>query len=67
MEIGEALNIPQLYGLLYRVAGNYASTFAITDLSCSGAHGIEREKLTPAWNAKFTISNGTNVTVVVSS
>lgn len=67
MEIGEALNIPQLYGLLYRAAGNYASTFAITDLSCSGAHGIEREKLTPAWNAKFTLSSETNVTVIVNS
>lgn len=67
MEIGEALNIPQLYGLLYRAAGNYASTFAITDLSCSGAHGIEREKLTPAWSAKFTLSSGTNVTVIVNA
>ena len=67
MDIGEALNIPQLYGLLYQAAGSYASTFAITDLSCSGAHGIEREKLTPAWNAKFTLSSGTSVTVVVST
>ena len=67
MDIGEALNIPQMYGLLYQAAGNYASTFAITDLSCSGAHGVEREKLTPAWNAKFTLSNETNVTVIVSA
>ena len=67
MDIGEALNIPQLYGLLYQAAGNYASTFAITDLSCSGAHGVEREKLTPAWNAKFTLSSETNVTVIVSA
>ena len=67
MDIGEALNIPQLYGLLYQAAGSYASTFAITDLSCSGAHGIEREKLTPAWNAKFTIGSSTSVTVVVST
>ena len=67
MDIGEALNIPQLYGLLYQAAGSYASTFAITDLSCSGAHGVEREKLTPAWNAKFTLSNGTNVTVIVNA
>ena len=67
MDIGEALNIPQLYGLLYRAAGSYASTFAVTDLSCSGAHGVEREKLTPAWNAKFTLSSETNVTVIVNS
>ena len=67
MDIGEALNIPQLYGLLYRAAGSYASTFAVTDLSCSGAHGVEREKLTPAWNAKFTLSSGTSVTVIVNS
>ncbi len=67
MDIGEALNIPQLYGLLYQAAGSYASTFAITDLSCSGAHGIEREKLTPAWNAKFTIGSSTSVTVIVST
>ena len=67
MDIGEALNIPQLYGLLYRAAGSYASAFAVTDLSCSGAHGVEREKLTPAWNAKFTLSSGTSVTVIVNS
>jgi len=66
LDIGEAINVPQLYGMLYQAAGSYASTFAITDLSISGNHGVEREKLVPAWNAKFTLTGSNDVTVVVS-
>ena len=66
LHIGDALNVPQLYGVLYQAAGNLASTFAITDLSCSGEHGVTREKLIPAWNEIYTIYAATDVTLVVS-
>ena len=65
MEIGEELLIPRLYGMLYQAAGSYASTFAITDLSVSWSGGVEREKLTPGWNRKFTLVNSaTDVTFI---
>ena len=67
LEIGEAINVPQLYGLLYQAAGSYASAFAVTDMTCSGNHGVSREKVVPAWNQKFTLSSETEVTVVVNS
>ena len=68
LDIGEAMNIPQLYGMLYQAAGSYASTFAITDISVSGSHGVEREKLTPGWNQKFVLNNSSSdVTIVVNS
>ncbi len=67
LDIGEALNVPQLYGLLYQPAGEYASTFAVTDLSCSGSHGISREKILPAWNEKFTMVSTAEVVVVVNT
>ena len=67
LDIGEAMNVPQLYGMLYQAAGSYAPTFAITDISVSGSHGVEREKLTPDWNQKFVINNSiSDVTIVVS-
>ena len=65
LEIGEAINVPQLYGMLYQAAGSYASTFAITDLCVTGAHGVEREKLVPAWNVKFTMPALSDVAVTV--
>ncbi len=67
MEIGEALNIPQLYGMLYQAAGSYAPTFSVTDLTCSGLHGVSREKIIPAWNAKFTLPSTSDVTVVINA
>ena len=67
LEIGEAINVPQLYGLLYQAAGSYASAFAVTDMTCSGNHGVSREKVVPAWNQKFTLSSETEVTVVVNA
>ena len=66
LEIGEAINVPQLYGLLYQAAGSYASTFAIMDLSVTGTHGVEREKLVPAWNAKFTMPAASDVVVIIA-
>ena len=65
LKIGESINVPQLYGMLYQVAGSYASTFAIIDLSVTGSHGVEREKLVSAWNAKFTTPSYSDVTVTI--
>ena len=56
LQIGEAVTIPRLYGLLYQAAGEYASTFAITDLAASGSFGVEREKIVPAWNEKYSLN-----------
>ncbi len=66
MDIGEPLNVPQLYGMLYQAAGTLAPTFAVTDLSVSGAHGVEREKLVPAWNQKFQVNSAADVTVTTA-
>ena len=65
LEIGEAINVPQLYGMLYQAAGSYASTFAVTDLCVTGSQGVEREKLVPAWNEKFTLPALSDVAVTV--
>ena len=67
LDIGEAINVPQLYGMLYQAAGDYASSFSVTDMTCSGNHGVSREKVDIAWNAKFTMVSSTEVTVVVNS
>ena len=65
LEIGAPINVPQLYGRIYQVVGSYASTFAITDLACTGAHGAEREKLVPEWNTKLTVPSLNDVAVIV--
>ena len=65
LEIGAPINVPQLYGRIYQAVGSYASTFAITDLACTGAHGAEREKLAPEWNTKLTVPSLNDVAVIV--
>lgn len=65
MEIGETLNIPSLYGLLYQSAGAYANTFAVTDLSASGPGGVEHEVLVPAWNEKYVLMSTDDVQITV--
>ena len=67
LDIGESLNVPQLYGVLYQAAGEYASTFAITDLYVSGAHGISREMITPAWNARYQLNNAASVVFTINT
>ena len=66
LDIGEAINVPQLYGMLYQAAGSYGSCFSITDMTCSGNHGVSREKITPEWNQKFTLMSSSDVTVIVN-
>ena len=67
LDIGDALNVPQMYGILYKAAGEYASTFVITDLSCSGNHGVSREMIVPAWNEKFSMFSSDEVVVIVET
>ena len=64
MRIGEAINLPQLYGMLYKAAGDYASTFAITDFYAVGAFETTREKIVPAWNQKFWMDTEGNCVIV---
>jgi hypothetical protein len=64
-EIGQELIVPQVYGLLYQAAGEYASTFAITDIVVSGTFGTSRDKVTPAWNQIFTMVSSSEVVIVV--
>lgn len=62
IHIGEAMNIPGLYGMLYQAAGSLASTFAITDLVANTyAYGTCREKITPAWNERFWMDSVADV------
>ncbi len=63
MVFGEPLNIPSLYGLLYQSAGDYGSTFVITDLAASGSGGIEHEMLECDWNGKFVLMNQEDVVI----
>ena len=49
--------------MLYQAAGNFASTFAITDLFVSGTFGSSREKIVPAWNQKFWMDSAAEVRI----
>ena len=66
-EIGQELIVPQLYGLLYQAAGEYASTFAITDIVVSGNFGVSRDKVTPAWNQIFTMVSSSEAVIVIDN
>ena len=66
LDIGEAINVPQLYGMLYRAAGNAGSSFSITDMTCSGNHGVSRERITPEWNQKFTLMSASEVSATAN-
>ena len=63
LHIGDSINVPGLYGMLYQAAGNFASTFAITDLFASGTFGSSREKIVPAWNQKFWMDSAAEVRI----
>ncbi len=65
LHIGNSINIPGLYGLLYQAAGEYASTFAITDFWVVGPFGTSREKITPAWNQRYWINADTDIVLEV--
>jgi len=66
-EIGQELIVPQVYGLLYQAAGEYASTFAITDIVVSGTFGTSRDKVTPACNQIFTMVSSSEVVIVADN
>jgi len=68
MDIGEDLNVPQLYGRLYQAAGSQASTFAISDVNISSSTQLEeREKLVSAWNGKWVINQADNITIQINT
>ena len=50
--IGEALNIPQLYGVIYGADPALASTFVVTDIQVAepGASEITRGVIQAGWN-----------------
>ena len=66
-EIGQELIVPQVYGLLYQAAGEYASTFAIADIVVSGTFGTARDKVTPTWNQIFTMVSSSEVVIIVDN
>ena len=67
-DIGEDINVPQLYGRLYQAVGSLASTFAITDLSLTAsAQTEEREKLISAWNGKWILNQPDNITIQINT
>ena len=65
LHIGSSINVPGLYGLLYQAAGEYASTFAITDFWVVGPFGTSREKIVPAWNQRYWINSESDVVLEV--
>ena len=68
MDIGQDLVLPQLYGFLYQKAGELASTFAVTDISATGAGPQEeREKLVCGWNGKFMVNTASDIVVTVNT
>ena len=50
--IGEALNIPQLYGVIYGAAPALASTFVVTDIQVAepGGSSVVRSVIQAAWD-----------------
>ena len=65
MDIGESLNVPQLYGRLYAAAGALANTFAITDLAVTVSGTTTRERVDTAWNGKLVLFDASSVTYTI--
>ena len=65
MEIGESLNVPQLYGRLYAAAGGLANTFAITDLAVTVGGTTYRDRVDVAWNGKLVLFDASSVSYTV--
>ncbi len=67
MDIGESLNVPQLYGRLYAAAGGLANTFAITDLDVTVGGTTYRDRVDVAWNGKLVLFDASSVTYTIVS
>ena len=65
LKIGEQLSCGRVRDTVIATIGATGDEYSI-DISCSGAHGVERNYLTPAWNEKFTVVSTSNITVTSS-
>ena len=63
LDLGEALNMQNLHGIINQSAGNIAPTFEINDIICSGSHGTSRGILYVNKNQKFQINSSNDITV----
>ena len=63
--IAAALNIPQLYGIIYAANPEIANTFIVTDIQVAamGASAIARDKIDCGWNEKITAVEDGGVTI----
>ena len=63
--IAAALNIPQLYGIIYAANPEIANTFIVTDIQVAamGASAVARDKIDCGWNEKITAVEDGGVTV----
>ena len=66
LDIAEPLYCSRIRDIVIAAIGANGVEYAI-DVSCGGAHGTERNYLTPAWNEKFTMVTPSNDVTVVSS
>ena len=66
-DIGESLNIPRLYGIIYNAVPDLAHTFVIRDIqiSTTTSQTTYRETVTPDWNKRVTCAAG-NINFVLS-
>ena len=55
LEIGGALNIPKLYGVIYAAKPEIANTFVVTDIQAcfAGDQSMTRDLLQCGWNDMF--------------
>ena len=56
-----------LYGMLYQVAGEYSSTFAVTDLSVTDPFGTSWEKIVPNWNQKYWMDSAADLVIEIET
>lgn len=58
LSIGEALNIPQLYGLIYNAVPEQAASFVVQDIQITTPGGTApvREVVSPAWNQRISVT-----------
>ena len=66
LDIAEPLYCSRIRDIVIAAIGANGVEYAI-DVSCGGAHGTERNCLTPAWNEKYTMVTPSNDVTVVSS
>ena len=63
--LGNALNVPQIYGVAYAADPAIANTFVVTDIQVSvpGTSGVIRDIVPCAWNGKVTAARNGGVSI----